>query len=167
MCHNSSQWHHTLPLTQIIVAQMELPHNCPPSLYSWLHLCNLKGNKGKRATTLVIPRRRCSHLHGQEILPPFIGSLPCSLTRTHQWHPIIMNPVRSLWTSFKFYFNNIFSSTPRSAKRYLQFKLFCIHSPSPIPNWPAKLNLLMYWLHSTNYELLISNFFILPLVTFS
>ena len=42
MCHNSSQWHHTVQLTQIIIAQIELPPNLPPFCYSWLHQCNLK-----------------------------------------------------------------------------------------------------------------------------
>jgi hypothetical protein len=42
MLRNSSQWHHTFQLTEIIIAQKELPHNLPPFLYSWLHQCNLK-----------------------------------------------------------------------------------------------------------------------------
>ena len=101
-----------------------------------------------------------------------MDSLAYALTTTHQLHPIIMDPVHNpLKALFQFCCNIIFSTTSRSAKWYLYSKLLDYNSlsipPFHIAQWSAQLNLLMDWLNITSYKLLISNFLILPKVTFS
>jgi len=82
-------------------------------------------------------------------------SLTYALTTTHQLHPIIMDPVNTLRSLFQFRCNIIFSTTSRSATWYLHSKLLDYNSvnitPFHIPQWSAKLNLLMDWLNITNY----------------
>ena len=99
-------------------------------------------------------------------------SLTYALTTTHQLHPIIMDPVHNpLRSLFQFFCNIIFPTTSRSAKWFYNPSFLDYNSvsstPFQIPQWSAKLNLLVDLLNITNYLPLNSNFLILPKVTFS